>query len=112
MTTIFKKIIDRSIPASIVYEDDQCLAFKDVNPQAPVHILLIPKTTEIDRLSSATLQHERLLGYLLLKAAEIAKSQGLSDFRIVNNDGAGAGQSVSHLHLHILGGRPFTWPPG
>jgi histidine triad (HIT) family protein len=110
--TIFKKIIDREIPAQIVYEDKQCLAFKDVNPQAPVHILLIPKTTAIDRLSHATVQQQELLGHLMLTAATIAKAQGLSDFRLVTNNGAGAGQSVFHLHIHILGGRPFSWPPG
>jgi histidine triad (HIT) family protein len=112
MTTIFKKILDKEIPAKIIYEDDLCLAFHDVNPQAPVHILVIPKTTEMDRLSSATEKHQNLLGYLLLKAAEIAKKEKLSDYRIVFNNGEGAGQTVFHLHLHILGGRPMAWPPG
>lgn len=110
--TLFKKIIDRQIPAQIVYEDELCLAFRDVNPQAPVHVLLIPKITEMDRLASAKSQHQSLLGHLLLKAPEIAKAQGLSDYRLVVNDGPMAGQSIYHLHLHILGGRPMSWPPG
>lgn len=112
MTTIFKKIIDKEIPAKIAYEDDLCLAFHDINPQAPVHILLIPKITEIDRLCHAKAKHQDILGYLLLKAGEIAKAQKLANYRLVINDGAAAGQSVFHLHLHILGGRDFSWPPG
>lgn len=112
MTTIFKKIIDREIPAKIIYEDDLCLAFHDVNPQAPVHILLIPKMTEIAKLANANSNHQNLLGYLLLTAKDIAATLKLSDFRLVINNGAGAGQSVFHLHLHILGGRPLAWPPG
>lgn len=112
MTTIFKKIIDKEIPAKIVYEDELCLAINDVNPQAPVHILLIPKITTIDRLSNAKSHHKDLLGHLLLKTGEIAKQQSLKDFRVVINDGEAAGQSVFHLHLHILGGRPLAWPPG
>jgi histidine triad (HIT) family protein len=110
--TIFKKIIDKDIPAKIVYEDELCLAFHDVNPQAPTHILLIPKTTDIDRLSHAKTEHKTLLGHLMLTAGEIAKAQGLQDFRLVINNGENAGQTVFHLHLHILGGRPFEWPPG
>lgn len=110
--TLFAKIINREIPANIVYEDELCLAFKDINPQAPVHILLIPKTTEIDRLSLAEKKHQDLLGHMLLTASSIAKTQKLKDYRIVINDGPQAGQSVFHLHLHILGGRAFHWPPG
>lgn len=112
MTTIFSKIINREIPAKIVYEDDLCLAFHDVNPQAPVHILLIPKLTDIDQLSHANLTHQNLLGHLMLKAKDIAVAQNVTDFRLVINNGAEAGQSVFHLHIHILGGRPFAWPPG
>ena len=112
MDTVFKKIIERKIPAEIVYEDDLCLAFHDANPCAPVHILLIPKITVLDRLSSATEDHQLLLGHLLLKANKIAQTLGLNDFRIVSNNGAGAGQSVFHLHFHIMGGRNFSWPPG
>ncbi len=109
--TIFGKIINREIPADIVYEDDRCLAFRDVNPQAPVHILLIPKTP-IARLADAENDQQDLLGYLLLKLREIAAQEDLSDYRVVINNGAGAGQSVFHLHLHLLAGRAFDWPPG
>lgn len=110
--TIFAQIINRQIPADIVYEDDKCLAFRDVNPQAPVHILVIPKQP-IARLVEAGADHQALLGRLLLTANQVAREQGVGDaFRLVVNNGAEAGQSVFHLHLHILGGRPFTWPPG
>ncbi|MBF0104674.1 MAG: histidine triad nucleotide-binding protein [Deltaproteobacteria bacterium] len=112
MATLFKKIIDKEIPASIVYEDDLCLAFRDINPQAPVHILVIPKITSIDKLSSAQPQHQSLLGHLLIKTQEIARAENLPDYRVVINNGEKAGQSVFHLHIHILGGRDFSWPPG
>ncbi len=110
--TLFQKIIAGEIPCRKVYEDDLCLAFHDIAPQSPVHILLIPKILEIDKLSSAKVSHQNLLGHLCLKAAQIAQSQNLADYRIVINNGEKAGQSVFHLHLHILGGRPFSWPPG
>ncbi len=110
--TLFSKIIKREIPADIVYEDDLCLAFRDINPQAPVHILLIPKQ-EIAKVSDATESDQSLLGHLLLKAGEIAREQGYADtFRLVVNNGAGAGQTVFHLHVHLLAGRDFSWPPG
>ena len=110
--TIFAKIIRREIPADIVYEDDRCLAFRDVNPQAPVHILVIPKQS-IARLVDAGDDDQALLGHLMVTAGRIATEQGIGDgFRLVVNNGAGVGQSVFHLHLHILGGRSFTWPPG
>ena len=110
--TIFDKIIRREIPATIVFEDDLCLAFRDVNPQAPVHILLIPKQSHA-RLVDVPADGKALLGHLLLKAAEIARKEGVGDaFRLVINNGADVGQSVFHLHLHILGGRGFGWPPG
>lgn len=110
--TIFQKIIDRQIPADIVYEDDLCLAFRDINPQAPVHILLIPKKS-IATLSHAGPEDQHLLGHLLLTAPKIAQEQGLADgFRLVVNTGEGGGQTVFHLHLHILGGRSMQWPPG
>ena len=109
--TICAKIIDREIPASIVYEDDQCLAFNDVHPQAPVHVLIVPKKP-IDRLSSASGEDQLLLGHLLLTANKIAEQAGLKDFRLVVNSGPGAGQTVLHLHVHILGGREMEWPPG
>jgi len=110
--TIFAKIINREIPATIVYEDDLCLAFRDVNPQAPMHILVIPKKP-IPKIVDAQADDQALLGHLLLKAGEIAKAEGYGDaFRLVVNNGAGAGQTVFHLHVHILGGRGFSWPPG
>ena len=110
--TIFAKIIRREIPADIVYEDDRCLAFRDVNPQAPVHVLVIPKQP-IARLMDAVDDDESLLGHLLLTANKVAADEGIGDaFRVAINNGAGVGQSVFHLHLHVLGGRAFTWPPG
>lgn len=109
--TLFSRIIRREVPAEIVYEDDQCLAFKDIDPQAPLHVLLVPKQP-IARLAEAKLEDQGLLGHLLLKAGEIARAHGHTDFRLVVNNGPGANQSVFHLHLHILAGRPFTWPPG
>lgn len=110
--TLFSKIINREIPADIVYEDDLCLAFRDINPQAPVHILLVPKKA-ITKIADAEQTDQSLLGYLLLKVGEIAKQEGYPDaFRLVINNGAEAGQAVFHLHIHILAGREFTWPAG
>lgn len=110
--TLFSKIISREIPADIVYEDDLCLAFRDIDPQAPVHILLIPKQP-IVKVSDATEADQSLLGHLLLRAGDIAKEQGYGDaFRLVVNNGAAAGQTVFHLHIHILAGREFSWPAG
>lgn len=112
MTTIFAKIIRREIPADIVYEDDLCLAFRDVNPQAPTHVLVIPKQL-IPRLADAGDADQALLGHLLLAAGKVARQLGVGDaFRLIVNNGADAGQSVFHLHLHILAGRPLHWPPG
>lgn len=112
MTTLFTKIIKREIPADIVYEDELCLAFRDINPQAPTHVLLIPKQ-EIPRLVDATPDDAALLGHLMLTANKIAAQLGVGDaFRLTVNNGADAGQSVFHLHLHILAGRAFKWPPG
>ena len=112
MSTIFGKIIRREIPADIVYEDDHCLAFRDVNPQAPTHVLLIPKK-EIARLADANAEDQAVLGHLLLVAGRVARELGVGDaFRLVVNNGADAGQSVFHLHLHIIAGRRFSWPPG
>lgn len=112
MSTIFSKIIAREIPAKIIYEDDLCLAFHDVNPQAPTHVLLIPKK-EIPRLVDASEEDAALLGHLMLTANKIARQLGVGDaFRLAVNNGADAGQSVFHLHLHILAGRAFKWPPG
>ena len=110
--TLFSKIINREIPADIVYEDDLCLAFRDINPQAPVHILLIPKKP-IVKVAEAESTDQSLLGHLLLKTGEIARQEGYEDaFRLVINSGEGAGQTVFHLHIHILAGRPFSWPAG
>ena len=111
--TIFEKIIAREIPATIVYEDDLVLAFRDVNPQAPTHILIVPKKP-IARIAEATAQDHALLGHLLLKAAEVAAKVGLQadGYRLVLNNGRDGGESVPHLHCHILGGRPMRWPPG
>ncbi|XP_053652727.1 uncharacterized HIT-like protein Synpcc7942_1390 [Cherax quadricarinatus] len=110
--TIFDKIIDGSIPAEIVYQDGECLAFRDVNPQAPTHILVIPKR-RITMLSEATDQDTSLLGHLLITVKKIAAQENLdTGFRVVINNGSDGAQSVYHLHLHILGGRQMKWPPG
>jgi histidine triad (HIT) family protein len=112
MSTLFGKIVRREIPADIVYEDELCLAFRDINPQAPTHVLLIPKK-EIPRLIDGAAEDQALFGHLLLAAGKVARQLGVADaFRLVVNNGADAGQSVFHLHLHILAGRPFRWPPG
>jgi len=112
MTTLFGKVIRREIPADIVYEDELCLAFRDINPQAPTHVLLIPKK-EIAKLSGADAGDQALLGHMMLAAAKVARQLGVEDaFRLVVNNGAEAGQSVFHLHLHILAGRKLRWPPG
>ena len=113
MGTIFQKIIDREIPAKIVYEDDLCLAFHDVQPQAPIHILIIPKKA-IHSLADAQLEDKELLGHMLLKVSEIAQNIGLSEkgYRVVINTNSDGGQTVFHLHLHLLAGRSLTWPPG
>ncbi len=110
--TIFTKIINRQIPADIVYEDDLCLAFRDVNPQAPVHVLLVPKQP-IDMLSNAQPEDGALLGHMLLVAGKIARQLKVDGaFRLVINNGKEGGQAVFHIHMHILAGRPFRWPPG
>jgi histidine triad (HIT) family protein len=110
--TIFGKIIRREIPAAIVYEDDLCLAFKDVNPQAPVHVLIIPKQP-LPQLAAATSEDQMLLGHLLLTAKDLAVTLGLDKgYRLVINNGENGGQTVYHLHLHLLGDRALGWPPG
>jgi histidine triad (HIT) family protein len=112
VSTIFSKIVSREIPAQIIYEDDLCLAFRDINPQAPTHVLLIPKK-EIPRLVDAKPEDQALLGHLLLAANKIAQQLGVEDaYRLVINNGEDAGQSVFHIHFHILAGRAFRWPPG
>lgn len=111
--TLFEKIIAREIPADIVFEDDHCLAFRDIAPQAPTHVLLVPKRA-IPRIGAATPADHAVLGHLLVKAGEVARTIGLenSGFRVVINHGPDGGETVPHLHLHILGGRPLAWPPG
>jgi histidine triad (HIT) family protein len=113
MKTLFQKIADREIPAKIVFEDDQCFAIEDINPQAPVHILVIPKRV-IARLGNAEADDAALLGHLLVAAAAIARERGIdaSGFRTVINSGRDAGETVPHLHVHLLGGRTLAWPPG
>ena len=111
--TLFEKIAAREIPARIIAESEDWLAFHDVNPQAPAHVLIVPKRA-IPRLDQATGEDAALLGRMLLAAPAIAKSLGVAEsgFRIVINNGRDAGESVPHLHLHLLGGRPLAWPPG
>lgn len=110
--TLFQKIIDRELPASFVYEDDHCVAIKDINPGAPLHLLVIPRKP-LPRLCDATAEDQALLGHLLLVGKRLAADHGHGEaFRIAINNGAEAGQSVFHLHLHVLAGRPFKWPPG
>ena len=110
--TIFQKIIDKELPADIVYEDDLCLAFYDINPVAPIHVLIIPKK-QIDKLSNSKIEDKDLLGHLLLVAGDIARKLEVGDaFRLVVNNGAGAQQTVFHVHLHLIAGRERSWPPG
>lgn len=111
--TIFHKIIRKEIPAKIVYEDEEMIAFRDVNPVAPTHILIVPKET-LTGVQAAEPKHAELLGKLLIQARSIAEQEGLenSGYRLVTNCGAGAGQSVFQLHIHLIGGRPLEWPPG
>jgi len=110
--TIFTKIINREIEADIAYEDDQCLAFHDVSPQSPVHVLLIPKKP-VESLDGLDDSDAALAGHLLLQVPKIAAQLGLTDgYRTVINTGSNGGQTVFHLHIHIMGGRGLTWPPG
>ena len=111
--TLFEKIIAREIPADIVFEDELCLAFRDISPKAPVHILVVPKRV-IPRVAESVPSDRDLLGHLLFAAGQIAKSEGLADsgFRLVINNGPDGGETVPHLHVHLLGGRPMAWPPG
>jgi histidine triad (HIT) family protein len=111
--TLFERIVAREIPATIVYEDDLVLAFNDIKPQAPTHVLIIPKKP-IPRIGEAKPDDVRVLGHLLLKAADVAKQLGLNQrgFRLVFNNGPDAGEAVPHLHCHIIGGRKMGWPPG
>ncbi len=109
--TIFGRILRGEIPCDQVYADDLCLAFRDIQPQAPVHLLVIPREPLVS-LAEAGEEHQALLGHLLLVAARVARQEGLQAWRTVLNTGAEAGQAVFHLHVHVIGGRPLDWPPG
>jgi histidine triad (HIT) family protein len=112
MSTLFEKIIAREIPAKIEYEDGQCIVIHDIDPQAPTHLLVIPKQV-IPRVAEATTENQAVLGHLLLTAASVAKKLNLdAGFRIVINNGKDGGEAVPHLHVHVLGGRAMAWPPG
>lgn len=111
--TIFQKIIDREIPAKLAHEDEHCIAIHDINPQAPVHVLIIPKKL-IPRVGEASVEDQPVLGHLLLTGAALAKKLGVAEsgYRLVINNGRDGGESVPHLHVHLLGKRPLAWPPG
>ena len=109
--TIFEKIIDREVPAEILHEDNACVALRDISPQAPVHLLVVPKQ-RIERLGLAEATDAALLGHLLLVAGRLGREHGPDGFRVVINHGSDGGESVPHLHLHVLAGRPLAWPPG
>ena len=111
--TIFTKVLNKEIPADIVHEDELCIAFSDINPQAPIHFLIIPRRAfkNVEHMTDADAP---LMGHLFTVARDLARAQGVADsgYRLVINNGADAGQTVSHLHVHLLGGRGLTWPPG
>ncbi len=111
--TLFEKICDREVPAEIVYEDDRCVGFRDVSPQAPVHVLIVPRKP-IERIGVAGVADEPVLGRLLLAAAEIARRENIAEsgYRLVINNGPEGGEAVPHLHVHLIGGRQMQWPPG
>lgn len=112
MKTLFERIIDREIPAKIEHEDEHCIVIHDIDPQAPTHLLTVPKQA-IPRIAEASTDEQALLGHLLLTAASVAKKLNLENgFRIVINNGRDGGETVPHLHVHVLGGRPMAWPPG
>lgn len=111
--TLFEKICAKEIPADVVHEDEYCVAFRDIAPQAPLHILIVPRKA-VPRVGLAESGDQALLGHLLLTAAAIARREGVADsgYRVVINHGPDGGEAVPHLHLHLLGGRPLAWPPG
>jgi histidine triad (HIT) family protein len=111
--TLFQKICDKEIPAIIVHEDDRCVAFRDISPQAPIHILVVPRKA-IVRIGLAEMEDEAVLGHLLLTAAEVARAEGIAEsgYRLIINNGRDGGEAVPHLHVHLLGGRRMEWPPG
>ena len=112
-TTLFEKICAREIPATILHEDEHCIAFRDISPQAPTHILVIPRKP-IPRIGLADEEDKTLLGHLLLTAATVARAEGIAEsgYRLVINNGGHGGEAVPHLHIHLLGGRQLVWPPG
>ena len=111
--TLFQKICDKEIPATIVHEDDRCVAFRDISPQAPIHILVVPRKA-IVRVGLAEMEDEAVLGHLLLTAAKVARAEGIAEsgYRLIINNGRDGGEAVPHLHVHLLGGRRMEWPPG
>ncbi len=111
--TLFEKIADREIPADIVYEDDLCLCFRDISPEAPTHLLLVPKKP-IPRIGAAQSEDAAVLGHMMTRISDIAKTEGIleSGFRVVINNGPHGGETVPHMHIHLLGGRQLLWPPG
>jgi len=111
--TLFQKICDKEIPATIVHEDDRCVAFRDISPQAPIHILVVPRKA-IVRVGLAEMEDEAVLGHLLLTAAKVARAEGIAEsgYRLIINNGRDGGEAVPHLHVHLLGGRHMEWPPG
>lgn len=109
--TLFQRIADGEISADLLHEDDRCIAFRDINPQAPFHVLVVPRKP-IPRPDAIEPDDEALVGHLFVVARQVAQAEGLTDYRLVMNNGEGAGQSVFHIHLHVLGGRSMQWPPG
>ena len=111
--TLFEKICDKEIPATIVHEDEHCVAFRDISPQAPLHVLIVPRKV-IERIGLAETDDATLLGHLLLTAAKVARDEGVAEcgYRLVINNGPDGGEAVPHLHIHLLGGRQLQWPPG
>ncbi len=109
--TLFQKIADGEIPADVVYQDDRAVAFRDIHPQAPTHVLVVPRKP-IPRADAVEPEDEPVVGHLFTVARKVAEVEGLSDYRLIVNNGEGAGQTVFHLHVHLLGGRDFQWPPG
>ncbi len=110
--TLFQRIMDREIPGDIIYEDDECIALRDINPQAPVHVLVVPRKP-IKSLDDLTEEDAPLVGHLFLVAKKVAASEGLENgYRMVFNNGVDANQTVDHIHLHLIGGRKMSWPPG
>ncbi|MEM1042407.1 MAG: histidine triad nucleotide-binding protein [Bacteroidota bacterium] len=109
--TLFQQIADGDIPSQLLYEDDRAIAFRDIDPQAPVHVLIVPRKP-IPRADEIQVEDEALIGHLFVIARQVAEQQGLKNYRLVMNNGEGAGQTVFHVHLHLLGGRSMQWPPG